>query len=291
VLKAYTSFLEREIVNGPVGERIRSRQPPGPGRRAPSPGKVLIAAALPPLVEDEVLPRIPEKYVERLEEDHEKAQKAMRRSMDSGSRTPWSRGSPVIKGTEKLDDIDVGLSTLSVTDTPGTPSSSASNLSRTSSLFDSHLMESSLASLITSPSDIPGAKSAKTSITTLLAHDPPLCTLSVRTRMTDLYNEGLAAFCAKYPEILGFVDISPAMQPVDRATWACPVDPTNIHPLWEPTLPLWLKALAEYGVPTEGYSFTEDAEETFRAYEVDKKKRTEKRDGEWAEERVKLRDE
>lgn len=290
ILKAYTSFLERAIVNGPVGERIRNQAPPENVRRAPPPGKVLIAAALPPLVEDEVLSRIPEKYVERLEGDHEKAQKAMRRSSDGGSRTPWAKGSPVVKSEEGPDDVEMGLSTLAVTDAPGSPHSTSSSLSRTSSTFDAHQMESSLASVLTSPSDPSTSRSGKTPISNLLAHDPPLCTLPVRIRMTDVYNAGLASFCAKHPDILGFVDVSPGMRPVDRAMWACPVDPTNIHPLWEPTLPLWLKALAENGVPTEGYSITKDAEETLKAYELDKKRRTEKRDGEWAEERLKLRD-
>lgn len=278
VLYAYTSFLEREIVNGPVGQRMRERQPPGPGRRASPPGKVLIAAALPPLVEDDILPRIPEKYVERLEEDHEKAQRAMRRSLGGGSRTPWAKGSPVMKAVDKPDDVEAGLSMLSVTDDPGSPQSSSSSLSRTSSIFDAQQMNSSVASVLTTPSEHP--KPCKVPIITLLTHDPPLCTLAVRKSMTELYNSGMSTFCAQYPDILGFVDISSAMQPVDRATWACPVDPTNIHPLWEPTLPLWLKALAEHGVPTDGYSITVDAEETFKAYEVDKKRRTEKRDGE-----------
>ena len=289
VITAYTTFLLREIINGPVGERIRNPQPPASGRRAFRPCKVLIAAALPPLVEDEVLPRIPEKYVERLEEEH---QKAMLRSSDSASGKAWSKkGSPVMKGISRLGDVEAGLSTLTVTDESSSSQSSSSSLSRTSSIFDAHPMESSSTSLLTTSSDVTMTKTGKTSIATLLAHDPPLCTLAVRIRMTNLYNAGLASFCAEHPDILGFVDISPDMQPVNRATWACPVDPTNIHPLWEPTLPLWLKALAELGVPTEGFHLTEDAEETLKAYEVDKKRRTEKKESAWAVEGTLLRDE
>ena len=295
ILRAYTSFLEREIINGPIGERIRQRGSMTPGTsRAVPPGKVLIAAALPPLVEDEILPRIPEKYVERLQEDHEKSMTAFRRASDSGSRTPRSRSSPVPRPAAKLDDTEVGLSKISITDEPASPESSLTNLSRTSSIFDNTPLESSWASVpsvVTSSSLHPVAMANKVAISTLLTYDPPLCTLAVRRKMTDNYNAGLAAYCSKYPDIFGFVDISPAMHPIERATWACPVDRTNIHPLWEATLPLWLSAIAEHGVPTEGYSISEAAEETFKAYELDKKSRTEDRDGVWREEPVKIRDE
>lgn len=64
-----------------------------------------------------------------------------------------------------------------------------------------------------------------------------------------------------------------AVGAVDRETWACPVDPTNIHPLWEPTLPLWLNELKKEGIPVEEYEIDESAEETFKAYELDKRRR------------------
>lgn len=69
---------------------------------------------------------------------------------------------------------------------------------------------------------------------------------------------------------------------VDRSTWACPVDPTNIHPVWEATLPLWLTELRRAGVPVDRFELDEDAEETFRAYEADKRKRTEGREFAWS---------
>ena len=286
VLKAYTTFLEREILNGPIGNRIRDRQPCGTGRRASPAGKVLIAAALPPLVEDHILPRIPEKYVERLEEQHEQSQRAQ----------GWPNSPPLVADYDPgRDQVELDLQALAVIDlsrssTSGSSRTSSSS-SRASSIFENEPMEASAASVFTASSDHSEGRSSKLALTTLLAHDPPLCTLPVRNRMTNLFNAGLATFCAKHSDVFGLVDITPAMQPVDRATWACPVDPTNIHPLWEPTLPLWLDALAEHGIPTDGYSITEDAEETFRAYEVDKKRRTEIRDEEWAGDWVKFRDE
>ncbi|WVQ95208.1 hypothetical protein IAU59_002302 [Kwoniella sp. CBS 9459] len=364
VVKAYTTWLEREIINGPVGIRLSenaqqrrsssdnnsSISSPGPSRRrVPPPSKVLIAAALPPLIEDELLPRILEKYVERLEEDHEKAQRAFDRASasiseekDGGSRTPWAKNGNGVQGSAGNGDgspkprnvkqlvLEVGLSTLNVSDTPGsllnpspstredTPPTSASGTSGKSTLFDSLGTARSDSTAATSedsrPSSPPPAQSAspartssasapgKTPVLTLLEHDPPICTLPVRVRMTKQFNDSIRAFCSNYPDILSFIDISPAMfenQPtdiastygeVDRNTWACPVDPTNVHPLWEPTLPLWRRELEKEGLPTEGWRINEDAEETFKAYESDKRRRTERGAAERGD-RIKLRDE
>lgn len=280
VVKAYTSWLEREVVNGPIGRRAAevAKQDGETGTRRLAPTKVLVAAALPPLIEDDTLPRIPEKYVERLEEDHVRAHRALERGeRDRGSRTPWARPTDDKEGTE---EIGRGLAAASL------------NGSRT----------------IT-----PVSKSTpdKTSVEDLLKHDPPLCTKPVRVAMTQRYNEAMAKFCAQFPNVIHFVDIWDEMlemdvaerekeakesgtrptapsipREVDRASWACPIDVSNIHPLWEPTLPLWLKKLEALGVPTDTFAFNVDAEATFKAYEEDKKRRTEQRDF-----RIKLRDE
>ncbi|WVQ68515.1 uncharacterized protein L199_006723 [Kwoniella botswanensis] len=353
VVKAYKSWLEREIVNGPIGKRIKERlleqnQESSSGRsgirRRTPVSKVLIAAALPPLVEDELLPRIPEKYVERLEEDHSKAQRAMeRRNKDSseekekenGSRTPWAKNqnlsrrlslSPTPR-TSKLpdEDLEVGVSTLSLSDNtsdvviPNSPKSTSSFSSSTSShastLFESQrtansmdTMYSSVHSLSPLPLPLPTSQgkaenSTKTPVLELLAHDPPLCTLPVRVGMTNRFNTLIKQFCDDHSDVLSFVDISPAMkegseQPsvhgeVDRNVWACPVDPTNVHPLWEPTLPLWKDELKKVGLPVDSWRISEDAQETFKAYEIDKRRRTEKRGDQRDVDmgRIKLRDE
>lgn len=304
VVKAYTTWLEREIVNGPIGQRIRSVAEQGNSSRTTNrrpPSKVLIAAALPPLVEDHVLNRIPEKYVERLEEEHEKTAKAMGRTpsdLGDHSRTPWTRSGAATP-------VEVGLSTLTVSDSleppsPKSSSSSRSDSSRVSSAFEA--VQSSQSTITTASSIAesettsakPTSTTSKTSIDSLLTHRTPLCTLPTRVRMTDLFNKLVSEFCDTHSDVLAFIDISPQMRQsetyqsqhgeVDRATWACPVDPTNIHPVWEPTLPLWLEALKGAGVPTDGFELNEDAEETFKAYELDKRRRTEKRDHEWSEE-------
>ncbi|KAI9637735.1 uncharacterized protein MKK02DRAFT_32519 [Dioszegia hungarica] len=308
VAKAYISFLEREIVNGPIGERLRES---AARRRAiqageatgkiPPPGKMLVAAALPPLVEDGILPRIPEKYVERLEEDHQKAQKLL----DSTGTREWRDYQ--MKRDSSTEGIEAGVSTMGMTDRPVTPISGRSQSSQGTDIFDQTTSAPSLASScssVSSPSSAPQSK--KTTIESLLLHDPPLCTLPVRISMTNTYNSLISAFCAQHPDVLSFIDISPQMHEidaksgwtlptpasVDRGVWACPVDPTNVHPLWEPTLPLWLEAMKREGLPTEGYKVEEGEEETFRAYEEDKKRRTAARGEERERERaVKIREE
>ncbi|BEJ15949.1 hypothetical protein CspHIS471_0505540 [Cutaneotrichosporon sp. HIS471] len=281
VTRAYEAWLEREVVNGPIGRRaaevVAQTNGDNRGIRRLAPTKVLVGAALPPLVLDETLPRIPEKYVERLEEDHVKAQRALERgaggTSERISRTPWAK---------------VGSSpTLGV--------------------------EEDLAKVSLNGGASPADSAPKVSVADLIAHDPALCTKPVRIAMTNRFNASLRDFCAKHPTMLEFVDIADDMLAadaaerestgdpapeiagdVDRAAWACPVDLSNIHPLWEPTLPLWLKKLQPIGVPTDSFTYAADAEETMRAYEEDKKRRTNKRDGEYGwqgGERIKLRDE
>lgn len=288
VVKAYTTFLTREIIEGPIGQRLREADearraeadgtapPTGGIRRPPRPGKVLIAAALPPLIEDEVLFRIPEKYVDRLEEEHEKLKSRMDRSKDEPATSP----AEVSSGP--TGEIEVGLATVSMSDDPA-----ASHHAEPGSIDKPDGNDQDKTT------EANGTKTQLNPVSELLKHDPPLCTLPVRVAMTNRFNAKMSAFCAENSAVLSFVDIAPRMHAhdaandeprvagavegsVDRGTWACPVDPTNVHPLWEPTLPLWLEALAEAGVPTQGWQITEDAEETFRAYEEDKRRRTEK---------------
>ena len=324
VAKAYLAWLESAIINGRVGARIRERNTEraksDPSRaRKPPPSKVLIAAALPPLVEDEVLHRIPEKYVDRLEEDHAKAARAMERQGSRGangiddkpgttSKTPWAMS----KSNKEVDQD--GLSTVTQSDPierPVTPETSSSTTSTQKSSNDDaqDLLTTTTSSFtsVISEQDEPGhlKESAKTkaSIEELLKHDPPLCTLPVRIGMTNHFNSLISAFCDQHPDILSFIDITAQILDgnleaseigaADRLTWACPVDPTNIHPLWEPTLPLWLSEIAKVGVPTDKYRITDDAEETFKAYEEDKKRRVADGAGSLASRmaRTKLRDE
>ncbi|ODN92106.1 hypothetical protein L198_05778 [Cryptococcus wingfieldii CBS 7118] len=300
VAGAYTSWLEREIVNSAIGERLVSlskRREADPAAATGAGSKILIASALPPLIEDHMLPRIPEKYVERLEEDLGKQHRAVE-SLNAAGRNTWRGG----KGDEWID----GMSSLKVSDDPVTRPEVSPGGSEISTV-DSPLptTASAVSTAPTEPSLYAPSPTSptKTPITSLLEHDPPLCTLPVRVKMTNHYNSVLSAFCAKYPEIFTFIDITPAMKAgseapsvhgeVDRVVWACPVDPTNVHPLWEPTLPLWLAELKKLGIDTDSWEMSEDAEETFKAYEIDKRRRTEKDKNKYSESvaPIKLRDE
>jgi hypothetical protein len=308
VFEAYSAFLLREVINGPIGERLTQSPTSTSSVRRRPPGKILIASALPPLVEDEYLHRIPEKYVERLEEDHVKAQKRFEGTEERISKTPWAGKGNLgygdgedWTGTEQIGDggADIGLSGLHVTDEndasqrPGTPKSASSTMTTaTDSSYDANGMESSVHTSITVPSSPHSVKSDyapistqenKTPISVLLEHNPPLCDLSTRVKMTNQYNALLSAFCAEHPQILHFIDISPTILSnpknedgsADRGTWACPVDPTNIHPLWEPTLPLWLEELGKVGLGVGNWGRRIGEDESFREYEEDKRRRVE----------------
>lgn len=75
------------------------------------------------------------------------------------------------------------------------------------------------------------AAKPKTPLSTLLQHDPPLCTLPVRRRMTDMFNERMAAYCALHPEELVFVNVGAMMdrdgEGINTDLYACPIDPTK----------------------------------------------------------------
>ncbi|OXG78719.1 hypothetical protein C349_04721 [Cryptococcus neoformans var. grubii Br795] len=322
VVRAYTAFLEREVVHGPVGERLSSiaerKRSSGArqstainGKDVGGPPKVFIAAALPPLIEDEMLPRIPEKYVERLEEDFEKQQRMIGRGWKphQGVGAGTSARASVSGVKDEADLVD-GLSLLRVSDkpvyrrevSPGPSTTTSSSIP--SPAFGTPLTEPTASPTILSAdngnSNGDGSGKTKTPIASLLTHSPPLCTLPVRVRMTNQFNHLLSSFCAQYPDVFTFIDISPAMHlgseapsihgEVDRSVWACPVDRTNVHPVWEPTLPLWLEALKKEGMDTDTWKMCDDAEETFKAYEIDKRRRTAAA-GYGGEIPIKLRDE
>ena len=299
VIKAYTSWIEREVVNGPVGERIRGKD--GSGRQTK--GKVIIAGVLPPLIEDETLPQVPNKYVDRLAEEHAAKERILSAERNGGvSRTPWSQ-----RGAGAVDPLEHGVSTMTLTDDkPPTPHSSVGSAisSAVSSAFDSAPDSASVRTDLTSPLTQPDsepqtpatparpapANPNKVTVSSLLKHDPPVCTLPVRIAMSKRFNTLLREFCEKYPYVLSFIDITPEMlekndpsykaqfdYQADRSVWACPVDPSNIHPLWEPTLPLWLKDLEKLGVPASSFKLSVDAEASFKAYEEDKTRRMQER--------------
>ncbi|GAA5838486.1 hypothetical protein JCM9279_003259 [Rhodotorula babjevae] len=74
--------------------------------------------------------------------------------------------------------------------------------------------------------------------------------LATRSLMVRRFNAALGAFCAAHA-CLAFVDISGELvvdgeegePPRVKEEYLDRVDPTNVHLLWEPTLPLWVRAV------------------------------------------------
>ncbi|GAA5980969.1 hypothetical protein JCM10908_003934 [Rhodotorula pacifica] len=73
--------------------------------------------------------------------------------------------------------------------------------------------------------------------------------LATRTAMVRRYNSMLASYCSRHQDCLSFVDISRELidprDPLYRVApeYRDPEDETNIHLLWETTLPSWMRAL------------------------------------------------
>jgi hypothetical protein len=199
ISKAYCAFLTREIVEGPIGERIRSGVRKGKA-------KVIVAGALPPFVTDGMLERIVDKYVIRLEDSHAANEAAIRADAEEEemlggrrSQTPWSKSAP----------SSPGLSASSLEDQPEPEVAQAH------------------------PPVPVQQEQEKTSLALLLEHKPPLCTLPVRRIMTDMFNQRMADFCVLHPDILSFIDVGALMSrdpdegAIDRNLYACPIDPTK----------------------------------------------------------------
>ncbi|KPV78249.1 uncharacterized protein RHOBADRAFT_40798 [Rhodotorula graminis WP1] len=108
--------------------------------------------------------------------------------------------------------------------------------------------------------------------------------LDTRSRMVRRFNAALDAFCAEH-ECLSFVDITEELvtsgaeegqTPRVREEYVDRVDPTNVHLLWEPTLSLWVRAVA----PLAHLAASLDAERLGRSaeeYEREKRERVERR--------------
>ena len=212
--------------------------------------RVLVCGALPPVVPDDVQPRIPEKYVIRLG----------KRPDDDTERID-SRG---------RSDLSSALAKVSISTSDPVP------------------LDTSPPPSVSSLPDTPAVHG--TPIEVLLETQPGLLNLSVRTRMVKHFNSLLHDFCAAHPDILGFVDIGPQMLTasstpgwqsldgeVDQGTWRDIADPSNIHPLWEPALPFWLEALRAHGVAVDEWKTKVDPERTMRYFEQEKGMRVARR--------------
>lgn len=252
--KAYATFIKKKIIEGAVGDRIRRSAT----ERKPT-GKILIAGALPPLIEDSQLNVIPEKYVVRLESEH----KVTQRQFEEDTRQ-------II---------------------PSSPTSSASSRISTPIEAAASALSTPPSSCMSSPRVVKSTMPHRRKAVYDLLHfsDVPLCDLSTRISMTLRWNALLSLFCAEFPDILTFVDIGPSMvlnNPTDftprfasevgRSRWADAKDPTNIHPSFEQTLPLWMAELTRHGVDTSRFEIVVDLQLSARRYEDEKEVRYER---------------
>ena len=107
--------------------------------------------------------------------------------------------------------------------------------------------------------------------------------------MTLRWNNLLSLFCAEFSDVLTFIDVGPSMvrhnpsdftpdfaAQVDRGRWADAKDPTNIHPSFEQTLPLWMAELTKHGVDVTRFETVVDLELSARRYEDEKEVRYER---------------
>jgi hypothetical protein len=252
--KAYATFLKKQIVYGAVGDRIRQSI----AWRKPT-GRILIAGALPPLIEDGQLSIIPEKYVVRLESEHKVTQRQFEE--DTRQIVP---SSPSSSASSRL-----GTPVEATASSPSTPPSS----------------------IMSSPRAVKSVAPHQRKAVYDLLHfsDTPLCDLPTRIAMTLRWNTLLSLFCAEFPDILTFVDVGPSMvrnnpsdfkadfpAQVDRSRWADAKDPTNIHPSFEQTLPLWMAELTRHEVDVSRFEIVVDLELSARKYEDEKEVRYER---------------
>lgn len=212
VAREYTAFIEREIVNGPIGQRLRdlaaeTQSPHFRGdRQQGSRSRVLIAGALPPMVLDQHLYRLQAKYV------------------DQHADAP-SSSAPGPPGRTGLS-----LAAISLQDNPPAPpprspggasvsvsASTRSSPGRSTALFD--VAESAeVASSVTSHDDEEAegedaeSEQAKQTFESMLRQQPPICDLPTRVDMVDDFNAQLRAFCEQYPDVLAYVSINDAMR-------------------------------------------------------------------------------
>jgi hypothetical protein len=257
VIREYTEFIEREIVNGPIGAKLRAFDEAANDIHArnmsPSKNRVLVAGALPPMVRDENLYRILGKYVDQHVEVTSPAKVDLK--LESIGRRRGSRSVPD-RGNGKL--VDVGPP--SVTDSTFTGSS-------TSDVGD---LADSLSTNLIIPDTISEAEQAKekeieaeskSTFETLLTLDPSPCTLKIRSQMIQSFNSQLSSFCAKHPSILKYIAINDQMSSshpgdseiLDYYSSQVEGDGANVHPTWERTYPLWLDELKRVGVDVDSF--------------------------------------
>ena len=277
VIREYTQFIESQIVNGPIGAKLRGFDEAANDIHArnmsPSKNRVLVAGALPPMVKDENLYRILGKYVDQ----HVEATSMSPVKVDSKLESIGKR-----RGSRSvLERVEVGPP--SATDTTSTFTGSI--ISEVNDLADSITTNLTIPDSGTSAEEEKEKEielESKSTFQTLLTLDPSPCTLPIRSRMIQSFNSQLSSFCELHPQILKYISINNQMSSshpgdseiLDYYSSQVEGDGANVHPTWERTYPLWLDQLREVGVDVD--SFPEvDLEGTEAAWTAEKGARLE----------------
>ena len=218
VVHHYTQFIERELVNGPVGQKLKdlAEQAKSPHHRGgpPSTSRILVAGALPPMVKDQHLWRIQAKYVDQHADgpDAGSAGKTWGPSK-SPTRVPIKLAPPLARPEE------LALDRLSVQDSPQSSASTRTSGSKTG--FEENLsdsLHSSVSSnLITEASAMEKQEREKEILSqktfeSMLQQVPSICDLPTRVGMIDDFNTQLRAFCELHPDVLRYIEINDTMR-------------------------------------------------------------------------------
>jgi hypothetical protein len=258
VIREYTDFIEREIVNGPVGAKLRAFDEAANDIHArnmqPSKNRVLVAGALPPMVRDENLYRILGKYVDQHVEVTSPAKVDLK--LESIGRR---RGSRSVSVPERGD-----VGPPSTTDSTFTGSSISDVGELADSISTNLTIPDTISESVTSAEQEKEKEieaESKSTFETLLTLDPSPCTLKIRSQMIQSFNTQLSAFCELHPSILKYIAINDQMSSshpgdaeiLDYYSSQVEGDGANVHPTWERTYPLWLDQLRLVGVDVDSF--------------------------------------
>jgi hypothetical protein len=258
VIREYTEFIEREIVNGPIGAKLRAFDEAANDIHArnmsPSKNRVLVAGALPPMVKDENLYRILGKYVDQHVEVTSPAKVDLK--LESIGKRRGSRSVSVperrdVRPPSSTDSTITGCSTSGVDDL-------ADSISTNLTIPDT-ISESGTSAEQEKEKEIEAE--SKSTFETLLSLDPSPCTLKIRSQMIQSFNTQLSSFCELHPSILRYIAINDQMSSshpgdseiLDYYSSQVEGDGANVHPTWERTYPLWLDELKRVGVDVDSF--------------------------------------
>jgi hypothetical protein len=258
VIREYTEFIEREIVNGPIGAKLRAFDEAANDIHArnmsPSKNRVLVAGALPPMVKDENLYRILGKYVDQHVEVTSPAKVDLK--LESIGKRRGSRSVSVperrdVSPPSSTDSTITGCSTSGVDDL-------ADYISTNLTIPDT-ISESGTSAEQEKEKEIEAE--SKSTFETLLSLDPSPCTLKIRSQMIQSFNTQLSSFCELHPSILRYIAINDQMSSshpgdseiLDYYSSQVEGDGANVHPTWERTYPLWLDELKRVGVDVDSF--------------------------------------